>query len=123
MTSSYPHPNLPTPCPITQLSFGSGQTTPCPITQTRTWQLPNKSLAAANPQCGGCQAAKPEFGSCETREWQLPNQSLTAAKPDVGGCPAAKPELGSCHTTLGPGKRGAVKQTQMSPSKICCPQV
>jgi len=86
-------------------------------------KLPNKSLAAANPQCGGYQAAKPEFGSCETREWQLPNQSLAAAKPDVGGCPAAKPELGSCHTTLGPGKRGAVKQTQMSPSKICCPQV
>ena len=89
-------------------------------------KLPNKSLAAANPQCGGYQAAKPEFGSCETREWQLPNQSLAAAKPDVGGCPAAKPELVRQlphDVALGPGKRGAVKQTQMSPSKICCPQV
>ena len=31
--------------------------------QTRAWQPPEPSLAAA----------KPEFGSCQTRVWQLPN--------------------------------------------------
>ena len=39
--------------------------------QTRAWQPPDPSLAAA----------KPEFGSCQTRVWQLPNPSLAAAKP------------------------------------------
>ena len=37
--------------------------------QTRVWQLPNLSLAAAkrfNP-------SKPEFGSCRTWDWQLPS--------------------------------------------------
>ena len=97
MRSSYSHPNLPPPCPS-----------------------PNSVLAAAKPPHAPSPnsvlaAAEPEFGS------QLPIPSVAAAKlpakPDVGGCPAAKPELGSCHKTSGPGKRGAVKQTQMIPSK------
>lgn len=57
---------------------------------TQSWQLPSKSLADDNPRCVGCQAAKPEFGSCETRECQLPNQSLAAAKPRFWWMPSCQ---------------------------------
>ena len=46
---------------VARLKFGNRQ--------TRVWQLPNLSLAAAkrfNP-------SKPEFGSCRTWDWQLPS--------------------------------------------------
>ena len=74
-------------------------------------QLPNLSLA----ECGGCQAAKPELGSCETREcrscqtrvWQLPNLASAAAQ-------LRSPSSAAATRRWAPVKRGRQANTNES---------